>query len=104
MSCPTMLKRVTEDAAPLLRMLDGLGVKPKALVHQPPEELARAVQNCLECLDQAGCHEMVSPGRHLSQAPAFCSNRTLISELKGSTSSRSVALKGGVGRLVCAIS
>jgi hypothetical protein len=100
MSCPTMLKRVTEDAGPLLRLLSGLGGEPKALVHQPPGELARAVQNCLECLDQEACYEMASHGGHLSRAPSFCSNRTWITELTGSTPSRSVALKSGTGRPV----
>ena len=85
MSCPRMLRRVTEDASLLLRMLDELGVEPRALVHQHPGELAQAVQNCLECLDQAICHETVSKARQLSRAPAFCSNRALITGLMESS-------------------
>jgi uncharacterized protein DUF6455 len=95
-----MLRRVTEDAGPLVQMLSGLGVEPRALVHRPPGELAQAVQNCLECLDQEVCSETASQGGQLSQAPGFCSNRAWITELRGSTPSRSVALKRGTGRPV----
>ena len=76
-----MLRRVAEDADPLVRMLGGLGVEPKALVHRHPGELAQAIQNYLECLDHEDCQEMVSHGGSLSQAPGFCSNRILIAEL-----------------------
>ena len=99
MSCPRMLRRVAEDAGPLVRMLGGLGVEPKALVHRHPGELAQAIQNYLECLDHEDCQEMVSHGGSLSQAPGFCSNRTLIAELmEGATASDFVMLKSDAGR------
>ena len=96
-----MLIRVAEDAGLLVRMLGRLGVEPKALVHRHPGELAQAVQNCLACLVQEDCQEMVSRGGSLSQAAGFCFNRTLIAELaEGSTASDSVAFKSDAGRNV----
>ena len=88
MSCPTMLKRVTEDAGSLLTMLGRLGVKPQAVVHRPPGELARAVYNCLECFDRAVCDEMSTQDRRLAEAPGFCSNSSWISALMATSGAR----------------
>ena len=41
MSCPRMLRRVAEDAGPLVRMLGRLGVEPRALVYRLLENWRR---------------------------------------------------------------
>jgi hypothetical protein len=92
-----MLKRVTEDAGSLLTMLGRLGVKPQAVVHRPPGELARAVYNCLECFDRAVCDEMSTQDRRLSEAPGFCSNGSWISALMASLKPPSGARPCGAG-------
>src|SRR5690349_24852707 len=77
MSCPTMLSRVAEDAGSLLRMVDRIGVQPWTVARRPPGELAQAVQNCLECFDQALCEELVAQTRQLPEVPTFCANGRL---------------------------
>ena len=84
MSCPTMLRRVAEDAGSLLRMVDRIGVQPWTVAQRHPGELAQAVQNCLECFDQGLCEELVAQTRRLPEVPTFCANGRWISKIMAS--------------------
>jgi hypothetical protein len=70
-----MLRRVAEDAGPLLSLLERMGIGASVLARTHPGELARAVHNCLECLDRAACEELSSQGGRLPHAPDDCANR-----------------------------
>jgi uncharacterized protein DUF6455 len=80
MSCPTMLRRVAEDAGPLLSLIARMAIDASVLARAHPGELARAVHNCLECLDRAACEELSSQGGRLLHPPDFCANRGWVSE------------------------
>jgi hypothetical protein len=60
-----------------------MGFEPRLLAHAHPGELARAVHNCLECLDRAECEELPAQDRRVAHAPRHCSNRDWISKWSG---------------------